>query len=246
MCPNKSLSSRSPNSLVRDTIPFLLWVLSAGEGTGALVRGTTSEKLLKSSELRSFERHASILCALGLTYRPNDNVDTYRVAQTSFRMEPPIDDLTFCGLEMSRQEIPSSVSLLCCSASLILTLYQLKELLSRKIRQSARAPMKSLESPSPASRKRNSAPLSEVSETATGKKAKHTLSKRPENFLAVGAKQAKAARHARNAARVGFQTSRQEKLANTGSGKKLSEVVRLRFIKGFTEAVRIPCRMDDL
>lgn len=75
---------------------------------------------------------------------------------------------------------------------------------------------------------------------------RHKTTDVKQNFLAIGAKKAKAARYARNAARVGAQTLRQEKLSHTGSGKLLSEVVRLKFVKGFTQAVKIPCRMDDL
>jgi chromosome transmission fidelity protein 18 len=111
---------------------------------------------------------------------------------------------------------------------------------------------KSLENqslPTGTTKKRSKASLSSVAETTVPlKKAKKNVAI-AHNFLVVGAKKAKAARHARNAARVGslsLERSRQETLAHTGSGKKLSEVVRLKYIKGFTEAVRIPCRMDDL
>jgi chromosome transmission fidelity protein 18 len=111
------------------------------------------------------------------------------------------------------------------------------------------ATSKSLDNQSPnVTKKRSKSSFSAVAEAVPLKKAKKTVSI-AQNFLVAGAKQAKAARHARNAARVGslsLQRSRQETLAHTGSGKKLSEVVRLKFIKGFTEAVRIPCRMDDL
>jgi hypothetical protein len=110
---------------------------------------------------------------------------------------------------------------------------------------------KSLENqslPTGTAKKRSKSSLSSVAETVPLKKVKKNVAI-AHNFLVVGAKKAKAARHARNAARVGslsLERSRQETLAHTGSGKKLSEVVRLKYIKGFTEAVRIPCRMDDL
>jgi chromosome transmission fidelity protein 18 len=110
MVLNQSLSSRSSDGLVTDTIPFVLWALSAGEGSGALTRGTTSEKLLKTNERQSFDRHASIMSALGLTYRAKDDVESHHMVQKTFSIEPPIDDLTFSGLDVSRQEIPSSVS----------------------------------------------------------------------------------------------------------------------------------------
>jgi len=67
-----------------------------------------------------------------------------------------------------------------------------------------------------------------------------------QNFLLAGAKKAKAARSARTAARVGFERSKKDKLSNTGSGVPISQVVRLKYVKGFTQAVRTPCRLEDL
>jgi len=66
------------------------------------------------------------------------------------------------------------------------------------------------------------------------------------NFLGIGAMKAKEARFARSAARVGFQRSKKNKSSHTGSGVPLSQVIRLKYVKGFTEAVRTPCRLDDL
>jgi chromosome transmission fidelity protein 18 len=80
------------------------------------------------------------------------------------------------------------------------------------------------------------------------------------NFLLVGAKNAKASRSARTAARVGCivagshhqssnrhdQTNEQKRLSNTGSDILLSQVVRLKYVKGFTQAVSMPCRLDDI
>jgi len=85
------------------------------------------------------------------------------------------------------------------------------------------------------------APLKSIIPSPPAKKAK------AQNFLLAGAKKAKAARSARTAARVGFErTSKTSKLSNTGSGVPISQVVRLKYVKGFTQAVRTPCRLDDL
>ena len=73
---------------------------------------------------------------------------------------------------------------------------------------------------------------------------------KPHNFLLAGAKKARAARSARTAARVGLERSSSsrtdKKLSNTGSGVPISQVVRLKYVKGFTQAVRTPCRLEDL
>lgn len=97
------------------------------------------------------------------------------------------------------------------------------------------------------------------------------------NFLLIGAKRAKLARSARNAARVkslpnnnstssssnshisgkvettsssiGSTISTKKKtivMSNTGSGVPLQNVIRLKYVKGFTQAVRTPCQLEDL
>jgi len=68
------------------------------------------------------------------------------------------------------------------------------------------------------------------------------------NFLGLGAAKAKAARTARRAALVGFDrsTSKKQKLSHSGSQQMLTKVIRFKYQKGFTQAVRIPCKMEDL
>jgi chromosome transmission fidelity protein 18 len=69
-----------------------------------------------------------------------------------------------------------------------------------------------------------------------------------QNFLGVGAKQAREKRSARRAKNVGIVRTKGEgeKQSNTGSGVPFKQVIRLKFVKGFTQAVRNPCRMEDL
>lgn len=67
------------------------------------------------------------------------------------------------------------------------------------------------------------------------------------NFLMLGAKQAKAARSARSALRAGIdRSSKRQKASHSGSGVPLTQVVRLKYVKGFTQAVRTPCYPEDL
>ena len=66
------------------------------------------------------------------------------------------------------------------------------------------------------------------------------------NFLGLGAMKARAARTARNAANVGFDRTKKEKLSNTGSNIPLNKVIRFKYQKGFTQAVRTPCLIEDL
>ena len=67
------------------------------------------------------------------------------------------------------------------------------------------------------------------------------------NFLGIGAAKAKAARTARKAAMVGFdRKSKKAKLSNSGSGIPFNQVIRFRYQKGFTQAVRTPVLSKDI
>ena len=67
------------------------------------------------------------------------------------------------------------------------------------------------------------------------------------NFLGLGARKAKAAMTARKMARAGLERSKtKNRVSNTGSGVQLAKVMRLKHVKGFTQAVRVPCRLEDL
>lgn len=65
------------------------------------------------------------------------------------------------------------------------------------------------------------------------------------NFLGIGAKRARQMKSARKAAAVGLG-SKKNKMAHTGSGFRLNQVIRLRYVKGFTQAVRTPCRQEEI
>lgn len=69
----------------------------------------------------------------------------------------------------------------------------------------------------------------------------------PKNFLGMAAQKVKASRNARKKALVGFNNRvRAEKLTHTGSGVPLTHVIRFKYQKGFTQAVRTVCQMEDL
>lgn len=90
--------------------------------------------------------------------------------------------------------------------------------------------------------KRKESPTSATDIPTSLKKAKATAT----NFLGLGAKKAKAAQTARKMARAGLDRSKtKNRLSNTGSGVRLSQAMRLKHVKGFTQAVRAPCRLDD-
>ena len=67
------------------------------------------------------------------------------------------------------------------------------------------------------------------------------------SFLGMGAAKVKASRTARRAGL--FATPSRSDLKNavtySGSGAKMNQVIIFRYQKGFTQAVRVPSRMDD-
>jgi chromosome transmission fidelity protein 18 len=76
---------------------------------------------------------------------------------------------------------------------------------------------------------------------------KTKINKKVTNFLGVGAQKAKAARTARKKAQVGMiSTSNSVKLSHTGTGLPVDQVIRFKYQKGFTQAVKTPCRVEDL
>ena len=68
----------------------------------------------------------------------------------------------------------------------------------------------------------------------------------PKNFLLNLTLKTKAAKNAKKAALIGIEKSTTNvQLSNTGSGVPLENVVKFKYQKGFTQAVRMPCSTRD-
>ena len=66
------------------------------------------------------------------------------------------------------------------------------------------------------------------------------------NFLLTQAKRSKAAKSAQKRARAGVDRVTKNQVSYSGSGVPLKQVLRLRYVKGFTQAVRVPCQAEDI
>jgi chromosome transmission fidelity protein 18 len=108
-------------ALSSEVIPQLAWILSAGEGSSALCRASSSMEVLTVKERVSMNQHVSVLSSLGLTYvadheeesgEANRGTSYSELAARRLRMEPPIDRLIRFGgvVNGARKEIPSAVS----------------------------------------------------------------------------------------------------------------------------------------
>jgi hypothetical protein len=117
----KTHGCRCHRQVVTEIIPFVLWIMSAGEGSITLQRGTTSVALLNPGERLAFNRHVEVMRGLGLTYaywnnefRTEDRIGTGR--QRDLILEPALDRLAiFVDREAfsieQRHDIPPIVSI---------------------------------------------------------------------------------------------------------------------------------------
>ena len=101
---------------VTDLIPYVLWLLSAGEGNAGLNRAVSNMDMLMKAERLAFQRHVDLLRSLGLTYVKVDHYDKIRASSASdhYRLNPDISEvLTFKDSPKEnlckRNEIPNAV-----------------------------------------------------------------------------------------------------------------------------------------
>jgi chromosome transmission fidelity protein 18 len=122
--PPSARSTRCVQVLSTETIPFSLWILSAGDGSGSLNRAASSIEILTKPEKVSFDAHVAALGSLGLTYvvdreahvQPDNNGALAEQVTTKVRLEPPIERLVqYVNLQVpsycQRKEIPPAVSI---------------------------------------------------------------------------------------------------------------------------------------
>jgi len=102
-----------------ETVPYSLWMLSAGDGSFSLSRGVSSMEILNKNEKIAFDAHVSTLRSLGLTYVARDDATMRPYNENkpaAMRLEPQIDRLIqFEDLSVSpasrRKYVPHVVSL---------------------------------------------------------------------------------------------------------------------------------------
>jgi len=258
------------DAVVSDVLPYGLWLLSAGDGKHSLSRPVSSVDILSDEERVAFGAHVATLRALGLTYVKDERTDYDNRDAASggdnVRLEPEIDKLVKfedAGDDAAndgvrrRKEIPTSLKELLAHGAAVAAMRE-RESDARMAQKEAAAAAEE-KKVAPKSKAKAIAPkVAEKSALAgtTPKKqppAKAGLNtSAAKNFLGLRAAKAKAARTAQRAARVGLSdnrstgSSKKVKLSNTGSGVELSKVIRFKYQKGFTQAVRAPCQLEDL
>lgn len=241
--------------VVSDVIPYGLWLLSAGDGKNALSRPVSSIDILSSEEKLAFSAHVATLRTLGLTYVKEDggfnNFKFNSAPAENFRLEPEIDKLVKFddisdGYSVERKHVPPMMKELLAHGATVAALREReseKKAALEAISENAVAMDTEKPPPQDALAKKQLTPPKSVSSKPEKHKANTSVAK---NFLGVRASKAKEAKTARRAARVGFDRTKKVKLSNTGSGVELTKVIRFKYQKGFTQAVRAPCQMEDL
>ena len=230
------------DTVVSDVIPYSLWLLSAGNGKHSLSKPVSSVDILSSEEKLAFSSHVATLRALGLTYVKDDRVfNDFKTNNTPHvRLEPDIDKLVKFehvddNYSVDRKQVPPVLRELLAHGATVAALRE------REVNAKAG------EEPSALTGSKDFLQKQTATKPAAPEVTKVKAEKRvARNFLNIGAAKAKEAKSARRAARVGFDRSKKVKLSNTGSGVELSKVIRFKFQKGFTQAVRAPCQMEDL
>jgi chromosome transmission fidelity protein 18 len=226
------------DTVVSDVVPYGLWLLSAGNGKYSLSKPVSSVDILSSEEKVAFNSHVATLRSLGLTYVKDDRVfNDFRsnnAPNENVRLEPDIDKLVKFehadqGSLVGRKKVPSVLRELLAHGVTVAALRERER--EAEVTKGINEQVESRDTIKPV-----------VPEPIQAKVEKRVA----RNFLCVGAAKAKEAKSARRAARVGFDRSKKVKLSNTGSGVELSKVIRFKFQKGFTQAVRAPCQMEDL
>jgi len=254
-------------AVVGDVIPFALWLLSAGEGKHALSRPVSSVDILDERESVAFGEHVETLRALGLTYVTDEDTSTFghegSRETVRVRLEPEIEKLVrFEDMNGDASGRSTDAAAICRRADIPPLL---KELLAHgatvaalRERESEAQIIAQHEDTKVGQQKKltqNGAPGVEKSAAAVvatppklpPKKANSNTSA-AKNFLGFRAAKAKQAKNSRRAARVGVEqsSSKKVKLSNTGSGVEFTKVIRFKYQKGFTQAVRAPCKFEDL
>ena len=251
------------DTVVSDVIPYGLWLLSAGDGKHSLSRPVSSADMLSAEEKLAFSAHVETLRALGLTYVKDESFGPafeYKNPNSqavNVRLEPEIDKLVKFedlgeGGSGGRKDIPPLLKELLAHGATVASMREREseaQIAQQEAAAAAAASKKADQKPQ--QRKVDEAPKA-AKKLPTG----ITPKKQPvkagsntsaaKNFLGFQGAKAKEAKSVRRAARVGFDRSKKVKLANTGSGVVISKVIRFKYQKGFTQAVRAPCQLEDL
>jgi len=273
--PAKAKNLKCNALLAEELIPMVAWVLSAGDGAASLSRAASSIDILTNKEQDAAKKHVEALCGLGLTYTVDREQEkqragsSYLVGPSEMHMEPPIHRLVeYTSLchpgGLCRKEIPPKMKELLAHQVLLESFRtrdappsessvkkeKFSDIGSKTpvINQSKSARnAETLLSPAQVT-PRKLDQLAKSKKLLRAKDTKSTPSPTAVNFLGIAAKKGKAAKSARRAAALGLNrlASKKQKLAHSGSGFLLSHVVRMKYVKGFTQAVRTPCRLNDL
>jgi len=217
----------STEVLTREFLSYILWTLSCGAGKQSLSRTVTSTDMLTRDEKLAFASHLARLRSMGLTYVPDSTSISTISGTRRMRLDPEIDSLVIYKdlVATRRNPIPDLLKVLLAHSAAMEAMRERETVPAKTITVSTK--------PAPI--------IEEPKSKMEDRKTKFN------NFLGRHATHAKAARKARSAARVGIEKGpKKQKLAHSGSGALLENVLRYKYQKGFTQAVRVPLKIEDL
>ena len=250
-------SGMNKSHFVSDVLPYCLWLLSAGSGNGSLTRPVSTVDILTKEEKIAFDAHVKLLTALGLTYvKDSDDISDQMNPSRALKMrlEPEIDKISSYGdMKKSRMDVPPLMKELLAHATTLAGMRKNDETFKDAEISTTRESEKEKELEPVMVEGKNKTDGMDQSLDGTTKKKEDTgktkIHKKKSliksNFLGIGAAKAKAARNARKAALVSGSKNK-VKLSNVGTGVPLDQVIRFKYQKGFTQAVRLPCVKGDI
>ena len=241
------------DTIVSDVIPYGLWLLSAGEGKHTLSRPVSSVDILSAEEKLAFSAHVATLRALGLTYvRDQGTFNSYpnTAEEENVRLEPEIDKLVkFEEMNDDRQDIPPLLKELLAHGASVAAMREREnesQIAQQEAARSVSGEKAKQEDTSDVLKVPEKLPTITPNKLPPTKAKAGNNSSAAKNFLGFRAAKAKKAKTAARAARSGFDRKKKVKLSNSGSGVEISKVIRFKYQKGFTQAVRAPCQIEDL
>lgn len=183
----------------------------------SLLRGS-----LPKADQPMVERLATLLCQMNLQYQKGSE-------ENSTKLEPPIDRITsFSDLHRARPAM----------SPLVLEHLQRAMIQKRLVHQPTAA-----KSTKENSNRESIDSQAEQDQILSGKTSFPSKRPLPTIVRLPASKRVAPLGSQRRSHAIKLSD---EKKSNTGSGVPLQNVVRLKYVKGFTQAVRTPCRIDDL
>jgi len=246
--------SSSVKSTLLDVIPYLLYFLQAGDGKLNVQRAVSSYGFYTEEEKIAFDIRMKIVKDFRLNFvSRDDEEDDENLGSNIVRLEPEIDqfmrfkDMEYLG---GTRDIPSMGKQLLTHTAHLERMKEHQNNLNSKTSATKEILQQSTEVDKGNSKMKEFPTNDNNTSAIKSSKSANNKPKVEKSFLSIGAAKSKALLNKRKASScTGYTKNKKKsltKLSYSGSGVPLNQVIKFKYQKGFTQAVRIPCRIEDL